>query len=151
MKHFILSVVVLMITSTTTFSQKIGKAYIGLSLDETVEQCKSIGHVLIDRGDDYAKFVTTDNMKLVMFASPKSKTVWFGVLSFGEGSKSHIKETFLTTYKLVKEAYGEPYMKRRKVMRWDVGASYVYIEKTKINVKYTVINSAAFHKIESEY
>lgn len=140
-----------MITSTTTFSQKIGKAYIGLSLDETIEQCKSVGYELTEKGDDYAKFLTTDNMKLIMFASPDTKTVWFGVLVYGEGNKSRIKETFLATYRIVKNAYGNPYMKRRKVMRWDTGKSYVYIERTKTNVKYTVINSAAFHKIESEY
>ena len=152
MRHFILSVLVMMITSTTTFSQKIMKAHLGLSLDETVEQCKSVGYVLVDKGVDYAKFfLPSDGMNLVMFSSPKSKIVWFGVIAFGEGDRKYIKNTFLATYKVIKDVHGKPYEKKRKLMRWDTGPTYIYIERGKKNVKYSVVSTSAFYQVESEY
>jgi hypothetical protein len=158
MKHFILSVVVLMITSTTTFAQHIGKAYIGLSLDETIEQCMSVGYEFVEKGDDCATFLIPNNIHeydvdvtLVMYASPATKTVWFGIMKFSANSKKEAKATFFSVNRAITEKFGNPDKKRRKVFSWTTGYSIIDVQLERTRVSYTVISTGAFNKIESEY
>jgi len=158
MKKLLFVTMVMMITSTT-FSQHIGKAYIGLSLDETIKQCKEVGYELVVKDDDYAKFLIPNNnelydldIRLIMYASPKSKTVWFGTMTFDANNKKEAKLTFLSIAKSIKEKLGDAYEKRRKCFKWDVGHAFVIVERDKnFRVKYTVISPGRFNKIESEY
>lgn len=157
MKKLLFVTMVMMITSTT-FSQHIGKAYIGLSLDETIEQCKKEGYEFIEKGTDYAKFLVPNNgevydfdIRLTMFASPDTKTVWFGTMTFNTNNKQEAKLTFLDIVKLTRRKLGSPYKKSRKDFKWDVGNSLIYVEREKLKVKYTVISAGTYSKIESEY
>jgi len=157
MKHLAL-VVVMMITSTFTFSQHIGKVYIGNSMEKTIEQCNELGYELVTKDKDYLKFFVPNNnetydfdITLLLFASPESKTIWFGVMTFDTENKKEKKMLFRSMSSLLEGKHGNPYQKRRKSIKWDTGHSFVYIENTKKGVKYTVISTGSFFKVEGEY
>jgi hypothetical protein len=156
MKKLFFVMMVMMITSTT-FSQHIGKAYIGLSLDSTINQCKSVKYELVKKGEEYAKFLIPNSdeeydldITLTMFASPKTKTVWFGVMTLESMNKKEAKLTFLSMIRAMQKK-AVPYEKRRKIMRWDMGPSVVYIERDGLTVKCTVINTGAFSRTLKEH
>lgn len=155
MKHLTL-VMVMMITSTFTFSQKIGKVQIGLPLDETIEQCKSAKYELVDQKEEFVKFLIPNcdgeydlDTRLMLFASPKSKIVWFGVMTLEAMNKKEAKLTFLSMIRTMQKK-AVPYKKRRNSMKWDMGSSVVYIERDGLTVKCTVINTQAFSKVKEE-
>lgn len=150
--------VVMMITSTTLFSQSIGKAKLGLSLEQTITQCQSVGYELVETGEDYAKFYVPSNespydfdVTLTMFCSPKSKIVWFGVMLYSGVGKKQIKKTFLSTFRFLTDKLGEPVEKKRRYIKWDTEYTYVYLENLKTMIKYTVSSTDAWDRVESEY
>jgi hypothetical protein len=157
MKHLIL-VVVMMITSTFTFSQDISKNYLGKSLNRNISHYKSLNYQFVEEDSFYAKFFVPNNnetydfdITLLLFASPESKTVWFGIMTFDTENKKEKKTKFSSMVKEMKKIYGKPYKKNRKVVKWDVNGYLVYVENLKSGVKYTVINTETFFKVEGEF
>jgi len=154
----LLFVLVMMITSTFTFSQQINKNYLGRSLSKNISHYKSLNYEFVKEESFYAKFLVPNNnetydfdINLILFASPESKTVWFGVMTFDTENKKEKKAKFSSMMEEMKEKYGKPYEKRRKVVKWEVNGYLVYVENLKSGVKYTLIDQHAYSKISSEY
>ena len=149
---------VMMITSTFTFSQHIGGVYIGLSPDSTIELCESLGYEFIEQDNVKLKFIAPNNnlmydfdVELNMYFSPESKTVWFGTITYTNDNKREVKKEFLNMFKTLKQTLGKPYKVRRKEIDWDNGHAIISIERGDGYFKYTVISTGAFNKVLNEY
>ena len=158
MKHLII-LMVMMITSTTfTFSQYVGKVFIGNSIEKTIDQCISLGYDFVEKKDDVIIFSTSTNneisdvdARITFFASPKSKTVWFASVDLQYETKRDLKKKFLKMFRHLKDKHGNPNSVVRNRITWDDGYSFVYIEKSKNKLEYVVASTKAFADTFSEF
>jgi len=146
---------IILITSYQFSSaQFIEQVYIGESLEKTIELGKERGHEYLETKGDVASFCVVSQLgtaRLNVFASPESKTVWFGTSNYGSESRQKNKEKFEKIEQIFKEKYGDPYKIKRKEISWDNGHAYIILERKKKYVQYSVISTGAFHKTMNEF
>jgi hypothetical protein len=143
------------IFTTSSRSQHLEGIYIGRHLDQTVEQARQKEYKLKRLSDQYAEFQMKQNGEektAKLYASPQSKTVWFGTVSFCENrSRSGIKRDFRNMSQAFRLKYGTPCKIRKKEIVWDNGYEFVILEQNKDHLLHTLVSTSAFCKTTSEY
>jgi hypothetical protein len=136
------------------FAQFIEEVYIGESLEKTIELAKKRGHEFLETKGDVASFCVVSQMgtaRLNVFASPESKTVWFGKSYYGSENRQKNNEKFEKIKQICYKKFGDPYNSKKKTISWDNGYYLVDLVKKKTHVEYTVISTGAFNKTKDEY
>jgi hypothetical protein len=146
----------IILISTYQFSsaQFIEQVYIGESLEKTIELGKQRGHEYLETNGDIASFCVVNELgsaRLSIFASPKTKTVWFGTSNYYTENKKQINEKFNLIKQSLYDKYGEPYKTKKKKIYWDIGHCMITLEKKKDYVQNTVISTGAFFKTKDEF
>jgi hypothetical protein len=146
--------IIMIISYQFSSAQFIEQVYIGESLEKTIKLGKERGHEYLETKGDVASFCVVSQLgiaRLNIFASPESKTVWFGTSNYSSENRQKNKEKFEKIEQIFKEKYGEPYKIKRKEISWDNGHAYIILKRKKNYVQYSVVSTGAFHKTMNEF
>jgi len=147
-------IMMLILCHQLSFSQYIEKLFVGQSLSETIAQGKTRGYELVEEKEGVATFSVVNEYgpaKLLMFASPKSQTVWIGTSKFSVADRKSTKKQFYSMKKAIHNKHGEPYEVRRKRIVWDKGESYVVLSRKGREIRFTVVSPEALCKVREEF
>jgi hypothetical protein len=153
MRQFTLCIILIVFYQFTS-AQFIEQVYIGESLEKTIELGKERGHEYLETKGDIASFCVVSHLgtaRLNVFASPESKTVWFGTSNYITESKQENIDKFEKIKQMINEKYGDPYQIKRKEISWDNGHAFIILKKKKKYVQYSVVSTGAFHKTMNEF